>query len=294
MIPQSILKNVRRIEIRTKKLVDAMFGGEYQSVFKGQGIEFADVREYVPGDDVRSIDWNVTARSATSSAFIKKYVEERELTVVFLVDSSASTKFGSRDKMKSEAIAEVCAVLAFSAWKNNDKVGIISFTNQIEKYVAPRKGKSRILRVVRDILYPEIKGQGTDIKMALEFANRVLTRRAIIFLVSDFISADFSKPLRILGKKHDLVAIRVTDPLEEKIPNVGFLALQDTESGKTVHLNTGDGRWRKEYQASALKLNGELDKVFKSAQIDTINIQLGKDTIDPIVRFFKTREKRFR
>jgi len=195
MIPKSILRNVRRIEIRTSKLVDTLFGGEYQSVFKGQGIEFADVREYVPGDDIRTIDWNVTARSQIP--YVKKYVEERELTVVFLVDSSASTRFGSREKLKSETIAEICGLLAFSAWRNNDKVGLISFTDRIEKYVAPKKGKSRILRVIRDILYPQITGKGTDIKMALDFANQVLTRRGIIFLDSNFDTPDSLKPHRI-------------------------------------------------------------------------------------------------
>ncbi len=292
MISHNILRNVRRIEIRTTKLVNSLFGGEYQSVFKGQGIEFADVREYIPGDDIRTIDWNVTARS--QHPYIKKYAEERELQVVFLVDSSASTFFGTRDRLKSEAIAEVCALLAFSAWKNNDKVGLVSFTDQIEKYVAPRKGRSRILRVIRDILYPEIKGKGTDIKMALDFANRVLRRRGIIFLVSDFIGDGYLTPLRILAKKHDLIAIKLNDPLEKRFPKAGFVELKDAESGKRAFVNTHSGKWRREYRENARKRDEKIKSEFKSAKIDSIDLELGKDTIDPILRFFKEREKRFR
>jgi len=292
MIPKSILKNVRRIEIRTTKLVNSVFGGEYHSVFKGQGIEFADVREYVPGDDIRSIDWNVTARSQIP--YIKKFVEERELTVVFLVDTSGSTHFGTRDKLKSEAIAEMCAVVAFSAGKNNDKVGLISFTDEIEKYIAPRKGRSRILRVIREILYPNTKGMGTDIKAALDFANRVLTRRAIIFLVSDFASKDYLTPLNILGKKHDLIAIRLRDPLEQEFPNIGYVNLQDAETGQRICVNTSRRKWRKEYKKNARKLDEEIEANFRQARIDSIDVTLGEDTIDPILKFFRTREKRFR
>jgi len=292
MIPKSILRNVRRIEIRTSKLVDTLFGGEYQSVFKGQGIEFADVREYVPGDDIRTIDWNVTARSQIP--YVKKYVEERELTVVFLVDSSASTRFGSREKLKSETIAEICGLLAFSAWRNNDKVGLISFTDRIEKYVAPKKGKSRILRVIRDILYPQITGKGTDIKMALDFANQVLTRRGIIFLDSNFDTPGYLKPLRILGKKHDLIAVKVTDPLEKEFPKVGYVSMEDAETGRRVYLNTDSRRWRDEYKRLASEREQKIAAELKSAKIDSIDIELGKDTIDPVFRFFKQREKRFR
>jgi uncharacterized protein (DUF58 family) len=250
------------------------------------------VREYIPGDDIRTIDWNVTARSQIP--YVKKYVEERELTVVFLVDSSASTKFGTRDKLKSEAIAEICGIMAFSAWRNNDKVGLISFTDRIEKYVPPRKGRSRILRVIRDILYPQIEGKGTDIKAALDFANQVLTRRAIIFLVSDFVSPDYEKPLKLLGRKHDLIAIKVRDPLEKRFPNAGYVCLEDAETGKTVYLNTASRRWRQEYQSLSAEKNDRVNRLLRSAKIDRIDIELGKDTVEPIFKFFKEREKRFR
>jgi uncharacterized protein (DUF58 family) len=292
MIPKNLLRHVRRIEIRTTKLVNSLFGGEYHSVFKGQGIEFADVREYVPGDDIRTIDWNLTARF--QHPFVKKYMEERELTVVFLVDCSASTQFGSREKLKSETIAETCALLAFSAWKNNDKVGLLSFTDRIEKYIAPRKGRSRILRVIREILYPAVSGTGTNIQLVLEFMNRVLRRRAIVFLISDFLSPQFSKPLRILARKHDLIAVKVTDPLEKNFPKAGFVSLKDAETGKTVVLNTGTKKWREEYRRLAEERAFKLDGEFKSARVDQIDIELGQNTVDPILRFFKEREKRFR
>jgi len=292
MIPKGILKNVRRIEIRTAKLVNSVFGGEYHSVFKGQGIEFADVREYVPGDDIRSIDWNVTARS--QKPYIKKFVEERELTVVFLVDTSGSTHFATRDKLKSEAIAEICAVIAFSAGKNNDKVGLISFTDRIEKYIAPRKGRSRILQVIREVLYPATKGKGTDIRSALDFANRVLTRSGIVFLVSDFMAEDYQTPLNILAKKHDLIAIRLTDPLERKFPDVGYADLIDAETGKITCVNTGSKKWRREYERLAETRDMEIQNTFKKARIDSIDVTLGDDIIDPVLRFFKDREKRYR
>ncbi len=292
MIPKNLLRNVRRIEIRTNRLVNSVFGGEYHSVFKGQGIEFADVREYVPGDDIRSIDWNLTARS--QHAYVKKYMEERELTVVFLVDCSGSTQFGSREKLKSETIAELCALLAFSAGKNNDKVGLISFTDRIEKYIAPRKGRSRILRLIREILYPTVTGRGTNIQLALEFLNRVLKRRAIIFLVSDFVSPEFLKPIKLVSRKHDLVAVRIKDPLENKFPKAGFVALEEAETGKTVFLNTGLRKWRDEYQRLAERQDRKLESDLKSARVDRINIEIGQNAIDPVMRFFKEREKRFR
>jgi len=292
MIPKTLLRHVRRLEIRTNRLVNSVFGGEYHSVFKGQGIEFADVREYIPGDDIRSIDWNLTARS--QHPFVKKYVEERELTVVFLVDCSGSTQFGSREKLKAESIAEICALLAFSAGKNNDKVGLISFTDRIEKYIAPRKGRSRILRVIREILYPVVTGRGTDIQLALEFMNRVLKRRAIVFLVSDFQSPEFLKPLKLISQKHDLIAIKVKDPLERKFPKAGFVALQEAETGKTVFLNTGLRKWREEYRQLAEYRDRKLESDLKSSRIDRINIEVGQNTIDPVLRFFKEREKRYR
>jgi len=292
MIPEGLLRRVRRIEIKTTRLVDAVFGGEYHSVFKGQGIEFADVREYVPGDDIRTIDWNVTARF--QHPFVKKFAEERELTVLFLVDCSGSTHFGSRSKLKSETIAEICALLAFSAGKNNDKVGLITFTDKVERYMVPRKGRSRILQVIREILYPSIEGKGTNLTEALEYLNQVLRRRAIVFLVSDFIAKDFLKPLQLASQKHDVVAIHVKDPLENSMPNVGTVGLEEAETGRLITVNTQNRKWRKEYARLAQQNNESREQVFKTARVDKLEITLGKDPFNPIFRFFKEREKRFR
>src|SRR3989338_10663915 len=230
MIPKEILKEVKHIEIKATRLVNDLFGGEYESVFKGRGMEFSEVREYIPGDDIRTIDWNVTARS--QHPFVKKFIEERELTVVFVVDRSQSLLFGSQGKLKSTVAAEIAGLLAFSATKNNDKVGLLINTDRIEKFVPPKKGKSHVLRVVREILYFKPAASRTNLRVALEHLYRILTRSAVIFVISDFMDAGFEKALKILHQKHDLIAIQIRDPREQSIPACGWIELEDAETGE--------------------------------------------------------------
>ncbi len=293
MISREILRQVKRIEITTTRLVEDFLGGEYESVFKGQGIEFADVREYVPGDDIRTIDWNVTARS--QHTFVKQYVEERELTVFFLVDSSSSCNFGTASKFKSEVIAEICALLAFAAVKNHDKIGLSIFTDQVEKYIPVKKGKRHVLRVVREILGYHAEHSRTQYETAFEFLSHALRRRAVIFLISDFIGfPDNPKSLRILAKKHDIIAIRTTDPLESKIPAVGLIEIEDAETGERAVVNTSDPGFREKYHKAGLERTEKINRFFKSVGIDKIDIDTGKSYVEPIVKFFKIREARVR
>lgn len=293
MITREILKQVRRIEITTSRLVEDMLGGEYESVFKGQGIEFADVREYVPGDDIRTIDWNVTARS--QHPFVKQYVEERELSVFFLFDASSSCQFGTQSKFKSEIMAEVCALLAFAAVKNNDKVGLAVFTDRVEKYIPLKKGRKHVLRVIREMLTHQPGNRRTRFETAFEFLIHILARRAVVFVISDFLDLPAeSKPLRILSKKHDIVAIRVRDPRELELPDVGFAELEDAETGESMTVQTSDPRFREKYRAESLARDEKIDRLFASAGIDKINILTSEGYFDPIVRFFRAREKRFR
>ena len=241
MIPKELVKKIRYIQIYTSKAVNDVLAGEYHSVFKGQGMEFDEVRAYQPGDDIRTIDWNVTAR--TGHPYVKRYVEEREITVFFLVDLSASGSFGSREKLKNEIAAEFCALLAFSAIKNNDKVGLIVFTDVIELFIPPAKGTSHVLRLIRELLYfdPGKKREraGTDIALALDYLGRVLHKRGVVFLVSDFLDQDFEKPLGVLARRHDLIGVTVSDPRESALPDVGLLEIQDAETGATVLVDTG-------------------------------------------------------
>lgn len=293
MISREILRQVKRIEITTTRLVDDFLGGDYESVFKGQGIEFADVREYVPGDDIRTIDWNVTARS--QHTFVKQYVEERELTVFFLVDASSSCSFGSSSKFKSEVIAEICALLAFAAVKNHDKIGLSIFTDHVEKYIPVKKGRQHVLRVVREILGYHPENSLTQYETAFEFLSHVLRRRAVIFLISDFVGfPETPKSLRILAKKHDIIAIRTSDPLESEIPDVGLIEIQDAETGERALVNTSDAKFRERYRQAGLERAEKVDRFFKSFGIDKIDIDTGTSYVEPIVKFFKIREKRAR
>ncbi len=285
-----ILKKVRKIEIHTNKLVNDLFGGEYQSVFKGQGIEFADVREYIPGDDIRSIDWNVTARS--DKAFIKKYVEERELTVIFAVDMSGSQNFGSHNKLKSEIAAEITALLSFSAVKNHDKTGLLIFTNEVEKFVPVKKGKIHVLRVVREILGYKAKKKGTRIQSAVEFLSRILTRTAVIFLISDFIDLDYEKGLKVLSQRHDVIAIQIKDPLESALPSAGIVEFYDNESEKSILLDSSSKRVRKAFEQSELSRLEQVDALFKRLGMDKIVISASESYVEPLIRFFKRREGR--
>ncbi len=285
-----IIKKVRKIEIHTTKLVNDLFGGEYQSVFKGQGIEFADVREYIPGDDIRSIDWNVTARS--DKAFIKKYIEERELTVLFAVDMSGSQCFGSVAKLKSEIAAEITALLSFSAVKNHDKTGLLIFSDEVEKFVPVKKGRTHVLRVVREILGYQPKKKGTHIQSAVQFLSRILTRTAVIFVISDFMDSDFEKGLKVLSQKHDVIAIHVHDPIETQLPTAGLVELYDNETGRTALIDTSSKRVRNAFEKTEITRLDRLDSIFKKLGIDRIMISSAESYVEPLIRFFKKREGR--
>jgi uncharacterized protein (DUF58 family) len=292
MLPKEIIRKVRRIEIRTKKLVNDVFSGEYHSIFKGRGMEFEEVREYQPGDDIRIIDWNVTARYGYP--FVKKFTEERELTVMLLVDASSSGEFGTAQRMKGEIAAELCSVLAFSAIKNNDKVGMIIFTDKIEKYIPPKKGSSHVLRLIREVLYFKPEDQRTDINCALEFLGRIIKRRCVVFLVSDFLNTGFEKMLSIANKRHDVIAIKIVDPREIELPNVGFIELEDTETGEEILIDTKDSEVRRSFQEFATKEQTNLDMNFRSINLDNIQILTDRSYVEPLMAFFKARAKKIR
>lgn len=290
MIPKEILKQVRLIEIKITRLVNDLFGGEYESVFKGRGIEFSEVREYVVGDDIRTIDWNVTARSQIP--YVKKFTEERELTVLFVVDGSASLRFGSAGKFKSSIAAEIAGLLAFSAIKNNDKVGLLIFTDQVEKFVPPKKGKRHGLRVIREILYYEPKKKQTNLKNALEYLYRMLTRSAVIFVISDFMTEGYEKTFKILNQKHDPVAIQISDEREETLPSCGWVAVRDRETDETILVNSGDRRLREAFGRLQKKRQEQIDSFFKLNGIDAIKLNTRDSYVEPLVKFFKLREHR--
>jgi uncharacterized protein (DUF58 family) len=293
MIPREILKKVRQIEIRTNREVTDVLGGQYHSVFKGHGMEFEEVREYLPGDEVRSIDWNVTARFG--HPFVKKFKEERELTVMLIVDVSASGQFGSVRQTKNELAAELGAVLAFSAIRNNDKVGLIMFTDEIEKYVPPKKGRRHVLRVIREILAFQPQGRGTNLTAALDYLNLVQTRRAVTFVLSDFQVDDeesVRKKLQVASKRHDVVALSLRDPREEEMPAVGLVELRDAETGERALVDTFDRNVREEFAAKArLRLEG-LRRLLRSASVDQVEIRCEADYMVPLIRFFRMRERR--
>lgn len=290
MISQEVMQQIRRIHIRTRRMVNEILAGQYESVFKGQGMEFREVRVYVPGDDIRSIDWNVTAR--TGEPHVKIMAEERELTVMLMVDMSGSGRFGSVSRLKNELAAELCAVLAFSAIKNNDKVGLIIFTDHIELYVPPQKGSKHVLRVIREVLYFKPRGTGTDIPEAIQYLNRVIRRKAVVFLVSDFMADNFEQPLRIASRKHDLIAITVSDPREWTLPDVGRVAVRDAETGREVLVNTSSSKVRDAYRRRAEIRLKKCQEIFRRNRIDAMHASTDKPYIEEIYRFFKTRERR--
>jgi len=292
MIPKEVLQKVRRIEIKTKRMVDSIISGEYHSAFKGKGMEFSEVREYVDGDDVRNIDWNVTARM--NNPFVKKHIEERELTVMFMVDASASESFGTVNKFKGEIAVELCALLAFSAIKNNDRVGLIIFTSDVELYIPPKKGKNHVLHVIRELLFFKPSKTGTDIGEALKFLNRVQTKKAVTFLISDFFSPPFNAALRIAAKRHDLIAISVNDPRECTFPDAGLIELEDAESGRTILVDSGSKQFRILYIQEMDKRRNLVSASFKSTGIDQISISTENEYVEPLVRFFKKRERMMR
>ncbi len=290
MIPKELLKKIRQIQIRTSHMVNDVLAGQYHSAFKGRGMEFEEVRQYQIGDDVRTIDWNVTARSG--EPFVKLFREERELTVMLLVDMSRSHLFGTAGQLKRELAAEICATLAFSAIKNNDKVGLICFTDRIERFVPPKKGTRHVLRVIRELLYHEPAGSGTDIAAAVEHLNRVTTRRCVVFLVSDFQAEDYENPLRVARRRHDLIPITIGDPREKDLPNVRFVELFDAETGQTVIVDTSSEAFRKRYRARALQTVDERRRLFRSMDVDEIEVSTGESFVEPLTRFFRAREAR--
>src|ERR1700722_19886694 len=303
MSPQQtkeILKKVRQIEIRTRRLVDSSMGGEYHSVFKGRGMDFDEVREYVPGDEVRTIDWNVTARSGRP--FVKKFTEERELTILLIVDVSASGNFGSTFQSKREMAAELAGVLAFSAIGNSDKVGLILFSDQIEQYIAPKKGRRHVLRVVREVLYFEPKHRGTDIVQALDFANRVTHRRAVTFLISDFQTsgdqdralASLQRAIRLTQTRHDLVAMHIQDRREQELPNVGLLAIEDAETGEMLELSTANPKVRARFAELSRRNVESLRRMLNPEAGGSLELETGESYVPPLMQFFKTRERRRR
>ena len=295
MISKEVLKKVRQIEIRTSSIVNSVLSGAYHSSFKGRGMEFAEVREYYPGDEIRDIDWNVTARHG--SPFVKKFVEERELTVILVVDASSSGEFGSQGEMKGEVMATISALLAFSAIKNNDRVGLLIFTSQVEMFIPPQKGKKHVLRVIRELLYFKPKEKGTNLSGALEYLNKILKRRAVVFVVSDFATGDFEQPIKMLARRHDGVAITVWDPREKEIPDVGFIELEDAETGEIVLVDTSDDEFRKTFKKEAQKESALLKRLFRRLQIDFVEILIQPkydDTIHPLLEYFRKRAAKIR
>lgn len=290
MIPTEVLKKVRRIQIITSAMVQDMFAGQYHSAFKGRGMEFEEVRGYQPGDDVRTIDWNVTAR--TGHPFVKTYREERELTVILLVDISPSQEFGTREQLKSELVAELGATLAFSAITNNDKVGMILFTDRIEHFVPPRKGARHVLRVVRELLYHRPEGRGTDVAGAIEYLNRVLHKRAVVFLISDFQAADFSRPLRVARHRHDVIPVLVHDQRESELPSVGFVELYDPETEERLLVDTRSRSFRSRVAQFARERREALTHQFRRLRIDLLEVQTGESFVGPLTRFFRQRGRR--
>ncbi len=291
MLTKELLKQVKQIEIRTRGMVNEVFSGEYHSVFKGRGMEFAEVREYQVGDDIRSIDWNVTARFG--HPYIKVFEEERELTVMLLVDLSGSLVFGSVEKTKQTIAAELSSILAFSAMKNNDKVGLILFTDRIEKFVPPRKGRSHVLRIIREVLSFEPRGNETDIRGALEYFHHTIKKKSIAFLISDFIDRGYDRILNIVGKKHDLVGIILKDPRERELPKAGLIKFRDAETGRIRFIDTSSKNVRQNFLSTMQYHDKYRKDLFLKSGIDAINIDIGDSYVKPLVNFFKARERRY-
>jgi len=289
MLSREILHKVKQIEIQTRRIVNDVFSGEYRSIFKGKGMSFSEVREYQPGDDVRMIDWNVTARN--NKPFVKVMEEERELTVYFLFDVSASGRVGSTERFKSEIAAEICAVLAFSAIRNGDKVGLINFTHDVEKYLSPRKGKAYAMQVIREVLFGEYEGKGTRIENALQFLSRVAHKKSIVFLISDFYDTDFENALKAVSNKHDLIMVHVVDPLDKELPNIGLLSCFDAETGEKMVIDTTVKKVREQYAEYYKTRTAELERMCRKNKTDLIHIPTDVSYIEPLNRFFKTRGK---
>jgi uncharacterized protein (DUF58 family) len=291
MEQSDLLKRIRRIEIHTKKIVQGMLAGDYHSVFRGQGMEFEEVAEYTPGDDIKNIDWNVTARS--DQAYVKRYTEERELTVVIAIDASASQQFGTQGRTKQDLALEVSACLAFSALQNKDKVALLIFTDEIELFLPPQKSRNHVLRIIREIAKPKVQGTRTDINQALEYLNRVLKRKAIVFFVSDFLSPlDYQKSLKMAAYKHDFVAIHIEDQMEHILPEVGMIEVVDPETGEIVVVDTNSQKMKHAYEKGIVQMEQERLGVMQLLKIDSIKLQTHKPYLLPLIRFFKQRSRR--
>ncbi len=292
MIPKEILKQVHRIEIQTRSLVDNLFAGEYHSAFKGRGMEFAEVREYQQGDEVRNIDWNVTARAG--APFVKVFEEERELTVMLAVDASASGNFGSGQRMKGEVAVELSALLAFAAIKNNDRVGLLIFTDEAEVFIPPKKGRRHVLRVIRELLYFQPRHKGTSLRAALEYLDRLLHRRSVVFLISDFLDRGYDRALQLVSRRHDLVAIALNDPRERQLPAVGLISLYDAERGTQTLVDTGSAGLRRLYAARRREEEARRAAHFRQQGIDAISIDISRSYMEPLIQFFQARLRRSR
>ena len=288
--PREILRKIRRLELRTRRLVESSFAGQYQSVFKGRGMNFEEVRPYTPGDEIRAIDWNVTAR--TGEPYIKKFTEEREMTVMIVLDVSASGDFGSVEQSKRELAAEVAAILAFSAIHNNDKVGLLLFSDRVELFIPPKKGRLHILRLIREMLFFRPAGRGTDLGGALEYLNKVVTRRAVLFLISDFLTDDFSRPLTVTAKRHDVVAVTVVDPAEEVLPDVGVILLEDPETGEQIEVDTSRRSLTSDYAGLTARRSKELGLLFGARGVDTVALRTDRDYLPVLRGFFDRRGRR--
>ena len=285
-----LLRKVRKIEIKTRGLSNQIFSGEYHSAFKGRGMAFSEVREYTPGDDVRTIEWNVTARLNTP--YVKVFEEERELNVVLLVDVSASGQFGTTNQFKQDLITELCAVIAFSASTNNDKIGVIFFSDKIEKFIPPKKGRSHVLRIIRELLNFEAQGKQTDINQALKFLTNAIKKKSVAFVISDFIAEGFNDALKIANRKHDVVALRIFDKAEKNLPKMGLLKIRDNETGKIMWVNTSSEQFRKNYETKARLFEKKLNETFNRAGIDHTQIDAVHGYTKPLMNLFKRRETR--
>lgn len=291
MLPAEIIAKIRRLEIRTGRLVNEIFAGQYESVFKGRGMEFDEVREYLPGDDIRSIDWNVTAR--TGHPYIKKYVEERELNIMLLVDLSASQRFGTRGRVKADLTAELAGVLAYAAVKNNDRVGAVLFGARVEKFIPPAKGATQLSRILRDILYTEPSQPGTDLNPALEYLNEIMKRKSIVFLLSDFHAPDCSRALGVTNRRHDVIAVEIRDPGEAVLPAVPYLVLQDLEQGASRLVPAGSAAFRRAYEDHRRQEDETRRSTWQRLGVDHIEVQTDRSYVEPLLNFFRMRARRF-
>ncbi len=292
MLPSEILRQIRRLQLRARRAVENLLGGEYHSVFKGAGIAFEEVREYQPGDDIRSIDWNVTARMG--HPFVKRFIEERELTVMLVVDASASLAFGSRTQQKREIAAELAAILAFSAVSNNDRVGLIQLTDRVENFIPPRKGSRHVLRLIRDVLFFQPQHRATSLATGLDYLNRMLRRKVIVFLMSDFLDTGFDRPFKRAGRRHDLIAVRISDPREQTLPAAGLVQLEDPETGQVLLVDTSSRTVRRVFEARARRRRDAFRELARAADTDVIDVSTEGGHFDALLRFFRLRERRQR